>query len=664
LVIAAALLACRPAAAGEAPADLTELSLEELMNVEVTTVSRKPERLATVGEAVYVLTGEDIRRSGATSIPEALRLVPGMQVARIDSNKWAIGVRGFASRLARSVLVLIDGRTVYNPLFAGTYWELQDTMLEDIDRIEVIRGPGGTLWGANAFNGVINIITKPAAETQGALVSAGAGNEERGFGGARYGGAIGKNLYYRAYGKYFNRDAGEGHQLGDYDDWWMGRGGFRIDWQPQESDALTLQGDLYDGELGNRVTIPQFNAPFARVLKKDSDVSGGNVLGRWTRAFSATSEASLQMYYDHTFRRDPNFREERNTVDIDAQHRFRLPWRQEIVWGLGYRGTADNTGGVPGVAFVPEDRVDHLHTAFLQDEIILVPDRLRLTAGIKLGHNDYSGFEYQPNLRLSWTPLAQHVLWVSFGRAVRTPSRLEHDAVITGVPINLDPADASQCQPPGAPCAYTRLLGDRRFDSEKLLAYQLGWRAQIASRLLLDTVVFYHDYADLLSLEPGAPFPEASPPPAHQVLPFDIANKVNGEAYGVTVAADVFLAEWWRLQASYTFLKIDLRRDPGSLDPITVASTEGSSPHHQALGFSQIDLPGGFEFDSIVRYVESLPAQNVRSYVTFDVRLGYQLTPNIELSAVGQNLSDTDHREFGGGTEVQRGAYGQVRWRW
>lgn len=661
VVLIAALLLPTAITARETQADLTELSLEQLMDVEVTTVSKKRERLASVADAIYVLSGADIRRSGATSIPEALRLVPGVQVARIDSNKWAIGIRGFASRLARSVLVLIDGRTVYDPLFAGTYWEIQDTLLEDVDRIEVIRGPGGTLWGANAFNGVINIITKQAAATQGALVSAGGGTEERGFVGVRYGGRLGENVHYRMYAKYLNRAAGENNGQPNYDDWRMSRGGFRLDWQPETRDALTVQGDLYASELGNRVTITQFQPPFQRIALAESDASGGNVLGRWTRTLSPTSSLSTQLYYDHTFRRDPSFREQRDTFDVDAQHRFQLPWHQEIVWGLGYRLTSDDTAGLPGIEFVPASRTDNVVTGFVQNEIALFADAVHLTIGTKLEHNDYSGFEVQPNVRLAWMLTPAHTLWGAIGRAVRTPSRVEHDTQITGGPINIDPTDPNRCLG-GSLCDYARLVGNHDFGSEELVAYQVGWRAQLFSRLFLDTVAFYHDYHQLLSLEPGAPFLETSPPREHRVFPLVVENNVHGSSYGVTLFAEAFLTDWWRVQASYGYLRINLQPDAGSQDR-SQAMVDGSSPRHQAFVFSQLDLPGRVELDGNIRYVDDLPALDIRRYVTFDVRLAYQVHSQVELALVGQNLWDTDHREFPGGSEVERGGYAQVRWR-
>ncbi len=660
IALAAVLAALQLPVAAEDEPQLDEMSLEELSELEVTTVSRKPQSRWTAADAVFVLTGDDIRRSGAKSIPEALRLVPEMQVAQIDSNKWAIGIRGFGSRLARSVLVQIDGRSVYNPLFAGTYWEIQDLVLDDIDRIEVIRGPSGALWGANAFNGVINIITKDSAATQGGLITAGGGSEERGFGDFRYGGSLGDDLRYRVYAKYLERDDGaEPLGVPYQDDWQMLRGGFRVDWRPESVGWLTLQGDLYDAQLGDRVGITTFEPPYRETLVGNADASGGNLLGRWTRALSATSEMSLQAYYDHTFRRDLHFREERDTFDLDGQHRFALPWRQGIVWGLGYRVTSDDTAGVPGVEFVPAAATDHLASAFLQDEIDLIVDRLVLTMGVKLQHNDYSGFEWQPNARLLWTPVVGHAFWGSVARAVRAPSRTEADVRLTAPP-ELDTDDPSECAGTEG-CVFPVITGDEGFDSEELIAYQLGWRTELRSSLFVDTVVFYHDYDDMLTLEPGEMSEVQTPPPPHTEIEYLIGNRGRGESYGVSVTADAFPTSWWHLRASYSYLQVHLSAPDGITDG---TGADGSSPQNQAFVFSRMNLPWRFQFDSSLRYVDRLPAQGIRAYFTFDVRLAYQVTQQIELAAVGRNLWDSTHREFAGGTEVERGAYAQVRLQW
>jgi iron complex outermembrane receptor protein len=635
--------------------DPTELSLEELLTIEVVSITKRPESRTEVAAAVYVITQDDIRRSGVTSIPEALRLAPGVQVARIDANKWAIGVRGFTSRLSRSLLVLIDGRSVYSPLFAGVYWEVQDTLLEDVERIEVIRGPGGTVWGTNAVNGVINIITKRAQETQGGLLVAGGGSEEQGFGGVRYGGKIGADIFYRVYGKAFNRDAAF-HRTGpDFDDWRMGQAGFRTDWQGQHGDTITVQGDIYTGTAGQRVALTTLTPPFTTTVEDDAELSGGNLLGRWQRVFSPTSELRLQIYYDYTYRREPTFRESRDTFDIDLLHHFRIPWQQEITWGLAYRVTSDDITAVPTIVFTPSQRTDQIFSAFMQDEIRFLAERLRLTIGSKFEHNDYSGFEVQPSARLLWLIAPRHSLWAAVTRAVRTPSRVEHDLTLTGL---LEPTTPT----------FGRVFGNNTFESEKLLTYKLGYRVQPVPRLFLDATTFYNRYTDLLSLEPGIPFTEAIPPPQRVILPLFFRNGLHGEGYGVELAVDWQPFDWWRVSGVYAYLHLNLHRDDGSLDTTTARSTEGSSPHHQASLRSFMTLPGNLEFDLVWRYVDHLPSQGIDSYLSLDARLGWRPLPQLTIAVVGQNLLTDHHAEFGSGsggpTEIERSVYGKVAWRW
>lgn len=632
----------------QTPSDLTELSLEELMNVEVTSVSRKPEKRSEAPDAIYVITEEDIRRSGVTTIPDALRLAPGVQVARIDANKWAVGIRGFASRLSRSVLVLIDGRSVYTPLFAGTYWEVQDTLLEDIERIEVIRGPGGTLWGANAVNGIINIITKHAKDTQGLFATAGGGNEERVFGGVRYGGKVGEHLYYRAYAKGFDRDGGRNPDGPSYDGWHMTRQGFRADWDATPNDAFRLHGDVYDGDAGQRAVVTtQLREPFNRTITKDADLSGGNVVASWSHTFSERSDLALSFYFDNTFRREPTFSERRNTYDLDFQHRIRLARYDELIWGLGYRRTADRTRSIPTIVIDPRSRADDLYSAFVQNEIRFLDDEIRFTLGSKFEHNAYSGFEVQPSGRIAWVPNTRHMVWAGIARAVRTPSRIEDDLELTVF----------------VPAANTlfRVIGDGHFNSEKVTAYEAGYRVQPLQPLFLDVAAFYNQYDDLESAEPGAPFQEADAD--RTIVPFFLRNRLHGATYGAELSADAEVVSWWRLHGVYSLLFVDLTPDPGSRDTMTEA-VEDQSPHHQITARSTMNLPYEADFDAVLRYVDDIALPGVGSYVTFDLRLAKRLRPNLELSVVGLNLAQNHHREFSGGTEVERSIYGQVRWWW
>jgi len=628
-------------------ADLKQLSLEQLMNVEVTSVAKKEQRVADTAAAVFVITQEDIRRSGVTTIPEALRLAPGVTVSRIDGNSWAIGIRGFGNGFSRSVLVLIDGRSVYTPLFAGVFWEVQDTLLEDIDRIEVIRGPGGTIWGANAVNGVIYIITTSATETQGLLVTGGGGSEEKAFGGFRYGGRIGQDLSYRIYGKGFNRDAQFTPHLGDVDDWHKGQGGFRTDWDLHEGSRLTIQGDIYQGKAGMRDQVSSFSAPYSTTVEKKIAVSGLNLLGRWSRTLSDSSDLALQFYYDSTFRREPRWQERRNTIDLDFQHRFKLTTRQELTWGLGYRFSKGDTETVPTLVITPQNRADNLFSAFIQDEIALVPDRLRLTVGSKFEHNDYSGFEFQPSARVLWTPTERQSLWAAISRAVRTPSRVDTDIAASSAPN------------PALPI-FARLLGNKDFSSETVLAHELGYRLQATDRLFVDLAAFYNRYDHLLSIETGALFVE----PGRLILPLQFDNGMKAKVYGVEIAADWRWLDWWRWRFSYTRLHINLTRKPGSNDSITEPGTEGGSPQNQVAMTSLVNLPGNVELDGVFRYVDSLPGQNVSRYFNLDLRLGWHATKNVELSLAGQNLLYGHRAEWSGGTAIQRGIYTKVTWRW
>ncbi|MCP5005924.1 MAG: TonB-dependent receptor plug domain-containing protein, partial [Planctomycetes bacterium] len=408
--------------------DLTSLSLEDLMNIKVTSVSKRPQKLIDAASAIYVITQEDIRRSGATNIPDALRRVPGIQVAHINMNTWAITSRGLNSFLSNKLLVLMDGRSVYTPLFSGVYWDVQDTLLEDIDRIEVIRGPGASLWGDNAVNGVINIITKQAGDTQGGLLSTGYGNEQQGFGNLRYGNKIGNDAYFRVYSKYFNRDnAVDASGKKTNDSWHAQRGGFRIDWDIKKQDSLTVQGDIYDSKFGETAATVSLTSPFSNTINDDSKFAGWNVLTRWKHTFSEYSNFELQLYYDQTERESIKLREDRDTYDFDFQHRFKFGERQDVVWGLGYRLTHDNIRNSFDFSFNPDSRSMSLYSGFVHDEITLIEDKLRLTVGSKLSYNVFTGLEVQPNARLLWKPCERHSTWLSFSRAVRTPSRAEND---------------------------------------------------------------------------------------------------------------------------------------------------------------------------------------------------------------------------------------------
>ncbi len=636
------------------PGRLTQVTLEELGQIEVTTASKEPVKASRTPAAIYVITQEDIRRSGATSIPEALRLAPGVEVARVDSNTWSIGVRGFSSALSRDVLVLIDGRTVYTPLYAGVYWQVQDTVLEDVERIEVIRGPGGTIWGANAVNAVINIITKNAKDTRGMLVSTGGGNIDQGFVNLRYGGGDDKNFNYRIYGKAFT-DGPEFHPNGSsFDSWRMGQTGFRTDLDLHDRDSLTFQGDIYNGDAGQSVAVTTYSAPYRTNVQQSAELSGGNLLGRWKRILGAGSDIQLQTYYDRTNRKQASFAESRDTFDIDFIHHLPLPRRQDFLWGLGVRLSSGNaTQVVPTVVFAPNHLTDQLYNGFIQDEIRIIGNQLSLTLGSKFLQETYSHFEFEPTARLLWTPNPRQTIWGAVTRAVRTPSRVEEDLQLTAL---MTPN----------PLTFFRVIGDRGFSTEHLLGYEVGYRSLITPKFNLDMAAFYNNYDHLLSIEPGAPFSESSPPPAHVVVPFFFGNGLLGNTAGFEIAPQWAPTSTWRLRGSYSYLYMDLSTRTGSLDPSTVTSTQGSSPHHQAMIQSFLDLPKRLEVDQTLRYVSNLPAQQVRAYTTADVQFSWHATRSFDLSVVGQNLLQPYHAEFGGDPSglvgIKRAVYGKITW--
>ena len=649
---------------GGAARDLGEFSLDELVNLKVTSVSKKPEKLSHAPAAIAVITGEDIRRSGVTTIAEALRLAPGLEVARVDSLTWAISSRGFNDLFANKLLVLMDGRSVYTPLFSGVYWDVQDTLLEDLDRIEVIRGPGAALWGANAVNGVINITTKSAKETQGGLVTGGGGTEERGFGSVRYGGQINDQAWYRVYAKYFNRDDTATPSGGDAGDDWDGlRGGFRVDWEHSPPNLLTLQGDIYAGTEHQSYVLSTLTPPtYSSLQPQTIRVAGGNLVGRWTHTFHEDADLRFQVYYDRTHRDLEIFSEERDTVDFDLQIHHSLGERQDLVWGLGYRHTDSyDFKSNFNLAFVPEDRKTDDYSAFVQDEISLVRDRLRLTLGSKFEHNNYTGFEIQPSGRLLWTPHPKHSAWASISRAVRTPSRADIDlrlvttVIPPGVPPLLLPA-------PGV----VSLVGNPAKRSEILLAYEAGYRVQLHERVTMDTAVFYNDYDRLTTFEPAGQ--DLSTLPTSIGLPQVFANRSEGETYGGEVAANVQVTDWWRLRASYSYLQVQLHRKRSSQDG-TAEDGEGDDPHHQISLRSEMDLPWYLQLDCLGRYVDSLPNRGIPSYAEVDVRLGWRPTRHFEISVVGQNLLDNQHPEFRQlilgppQAELERGVYGKVTFR-
>lgn len=639
-----------PQARAGGNADDFALSPEELFSATVVSVSKKEEKLVDAPAAIFVLSNEDIIRSGATSIPEALRMVPGVQVARVNANSWAISVRGFNGSLTNKLLVLIDGRTVYDPLFSGVYWDVQDTVLEDIERIEVIRGPGATMWGANAVNGVINIITKKASDTQGNLASVTAGNQDRIVEG-RSGGKLGDNGYYRVYGKYFDReDEQTVSGLNARDGQEMGHGGFRADWKDNSTakDDYTLQGDIFHSGTGNYRTTPIFNTTTRQLNVEDIDAKGANILGRWNRTLDDDAHLTVQSYVDYEERNQLLLGDKRTTFDVDAQYEFPQAGRHQFITGGGYRYSTDLLTAMPLTTFTDNGERTQVFSSFLQDKITLVPKSWFLTLGSKLEHNDYTGFEIEPNARLQWHINDKQMAWTSVSRAVRTPSRLEEDLHFVQV---------------AAPSASIDTLPNPELESEKLVAYEVGYRQQLTPKVTADVAAFYNDYDGLVNYTSQGLSIGSNP--TRLVIGLGPENITSAKTYGGETALSWHALPEWNLSASYSLLFMHVHSSVTS-----AKQAEDQSPQHQANLRSQWDVSKDVTFDTMLYYNSGLDAFGVKDRVRLDMRLGWKLTDGLQFSLVGQDLLDASKHEFGSptdnqlfATEINRSVYGNFTWR-
>jgi iron complex outermembrane recepter protein len=622
------ILALSPMAHAAAP-DFADLSLEELANIQIVSVSKKFEPLADAPASVFVITADDIRRSGATTLPEALRLAPALQVARANARNYAISARGFDNVFSNKLLVTIDGRTIYSPLFSGVFWDAQDVVLEDIARIEVISGAGGTIWGANAVNGVINIITRPSQETQGTLVAAGAGAHEKN-GVVRYGGALANGGHYRVYGKHAdNDDTRTASGANAFDGWRRDQTGFRSDWRNTAS-VLTVQGDAYEGSLHQAGTA-------------DIRIAGANLLGRLTRTLDDDSSLRLRAYVDHTERNQPGaFVENLDTLDLEMQHTLQPAKAHELSWGAGYRIGFDRVRNDVGFAFLPGSLDLHTANVFAQDEIAL-RDNLRLTLGMKLENNNYTGTERLPSARLAWKPDASRLVWGGASRAVRAPSRIDRDLYSPGNPKVVN----------GVP-QYV-LAGGPDFDSETVNAYEIGYRAQPLPSVSYSITVFHDQYDKLRTISPNAAGPG-----------FVIANGAEGSTHGIEMWGSWQAAQRWRLSGGLVAQRQDVHVKPGVTDISGGTALASSDASNYWMLRSSHDFDGNKELDLTLRHVGALRTPAVPAYTSLDMRLGWKVSPALELSIVGQNLLDAAHGEFGAAasrSEFERGVFVKAMWR-
>ncbi|MBP6406574.1 MAG: TonB-dependent receptor [Ramlibacter sp.] len=613
LPVAVALAwACHGAHAQTLATSLVDLSLEQLSNIQVTSVAKREQRLADVAGAVYVISQDDIRRAGATSLPEALRLAPNLHVARADANQYAISSRGQNSVLANKMLVLIDGRTVYSPLFSGVFWEAQDVMLEDVERIEVLSGSGGTLHGSNAVNGVINIITRAAGDTQGALVSAGTGNRDSAV-AARWGASTAAGTAYRLYARHTRREASQlasGAPLRDAAR--MAQAGFRAD-RTDGASRLTLQGDLHESQIDEAVSARR--------------VSGVNLLGRW-RGNVAGGQGQLQAYFDRAIRDAPSsVRDVLDTFDIEYQHALAPRGAHNILLGGGWRTQHDDvTNYVPAVlALLPAKRRLNLANVFAQDEIAL-GSRVKLTLGLKLEHNDYTGLEHLPSARLAWDVAPNHLLWAAVSRNVRAPARVDRDYVIPLLP-----------------------QGSPNFQSEIARVYEVGWRAQPSPVLSYALTLYHHDFSRLRSVDLS---------PAGGSL----NNNVEGRLNGLSSWAAWRVTDRWRMTAAYVHTDQQFRARPGVPPPILINSL-GNDPRYRVSLGSSFDIGRTVELDLQVRRVGALPDPAVPAYTALDARLGWRVNPALEVSVTGRNLNHARHVEWGNGVSTPRSVFVQAVWR-
>ncbi len=640
--------------------DLTTMNIEDLMNIKVTSVSRTEEKLSLTASAVFVIGPGDIRDSGALNIPDLLRMVPGVDVAQLSSNTWAISVRGLNDRFSNKLLVLLDGRAVYTPTIGGVFWDVLDLPLEDIERIEVIRGPGGSVWGANAVDGVINILTKKSSETHGGLLTAGGGNLDQGFGTVQYGGNLANKTDYRIYTKYQNDDHtpnGAGQPGGD--GWHLLNGGFRTDSSLSAKDALMVQGNIYTGEENLPATqLLSISPSGLQFTDFPVTLSGGFIQSVWNHTFSERTGTTAELSYS-TYQRDDALRDGRRTLNADLQHHILWGDRQSVLWGLAVQYTSSHSNGNFLVSLNPPSETNYLFSSFVQDEIALIPDRFYLTVGTKLERNYYTGWAAMPSARAAWLINDRHMLWAAYSRPVRTPS--ETDVALR--------SNVAEFTGQGGLPAVIEITGNPNYGNETTTAYELGYRTSVSKKLSIDFAAYYNEYTDLQTTEPGTPFLESTPAPLHLVVPMVYENMMYGEAHGLEISTKWQLTNRWSISPAYAFEEIHLNTEPASQDAISVPNAEGSSPRHSAQLRSRLELSHGLDWTASAYFVDRLPAENIPAYTRVDTQLTWKWGERGTISLVGQNLQQDHHFEIHDfhnsidANQVKRSAYAMIRWR-
>ncbi|HEY8034270.1 MAG TPA: TonB-dependent receptor [Methylobacter sp.] len=639
------------------------MSLDEVMDLTIETSSKKKKKQFNESASTYVITQEDISRSGVTSLPEALRLAPGVHVARISANQWAISIHGFNERFSNKLLVLIDGRSVYSPLFSGVYWDAQDILLENVKRIEVVRGSGTALWGSNAVNGVINVITYSAKETQGVQATAGYGTEEKGFGSLRYGGALGEKTHYRVHGKHYNRDSGGTfNQQPANDDSSMSSGGIHIDSNLTENQSLMITGNAYDGKMGQAGDVPELNSPtFTRFINDNVRLNGENLLARWTNQEGDRKNWALQAYYDHTTREDSVLgNQEVNVTDLDFQRHFGWLYNQEIAWGLQYRYVNNKLSPGTLVSLNPMQRDTHLYSAFFSDEVSLFQDQFKINIASRFEHNDFTGFEIQPTARTTWLINERNTFWGAISRSVKVPSISDQNAMFS-------PSIRAPSVSTGGIPIVINIAGDKNFNTEKLISYELGYRTQLNRNIQLDIATFFNEYDDLRTFEKKDIFFLQNP--FRGVVPFEFGNNMRGHVYGSDLSAKWQVNSWWCINAGYSYAKTVLHLKNASTDTLSlILPVFANSPEQMFSLRSAWDVQRNWKIDLWMRYVDKLESTYVNAYVNMDARVAWKASRNIELSVVGQNLLDKQQLQFFKDTatrlynsEVERSVYFKIK---